>query len=142
MFLHRFLSALVGIPLGILLVWRGGAWLTAFVLLLALVAFQEYHATLRTRQVEALREIGFPAVAALVVGAYFFSGPELLLFLQGVLPLVVVGSLAFHIFVSVEGSKVASAAATVLGIAYIGFLFTFTVIVREMAGPETRTGLP
>lgn len=141
MFLHRLLSALVGIPLGIFLVWQGGLWLTGFVVILAAIGFQEFHATLRIGGVEALREVGFPAVAALVLGAYFFSGPELLLFTQGVLALAVIGSLAFHIFAPVEGSKVASAAATVLGVVYIGFLFTFTIIVREMAGP-TRTGLP
>jgi len=135
MLLPRVLSALVGIPFGLFLVWKGGLWLTAFIALLALVGFQEFHATLRLKQIEALREIGFPAVVALVFGAYRLMGEELLLFLQGVLLVVVIASLAFHIFAAVEGSKVASAAATVLGVVYIGFLFSFTILVREMQGP-------
>jgi phosphatidate cytidylyltransferase len=140
-FVHRLLSALVGIPVGIFLVWQGGLWLAGFVVILGVIAFQEYHATLRIRRVEALREIGFPASAALILGAYFFGGPELLLFTQGVLALAVVSSLAFHLFAPIEGSRTMSAAATLLGVVYIGFLFTFTVLVREMVGP-TRTGLP
>ena len=103
-------------------------------MILGVIAFQEYHATLRIRRIEVLREIGFPACAALILGAYFLGGPELLLFTQGVLALAVVSSLAFHLFAPVEGSRTMSAAATLLGVVYIGFLFTFTVIVREMVG--------
>lgn len=142
MLLHRVLSAAIGIPLGIVVVWKGGVWLAFAVALLAVLGFQEYHAALRLRHVEALREIGFPAVLALAAGPYFLSGLDLLFFLQGVLVLVAVASLSFHIFAPVEGSKLASAAATVLGVVYIGFLFGFSVMVREMPGPAPAGALP
>lgn len=135
MLLQRTLSALIGIPLGLFLIWEGGLWLTLAIALLAIIGFQEFHAALRLKQIEALREIGFPAVFAMTLGAFFLNGEELLLFLQGVLLIVVLGSLAFHLFVKVEGSQLASTAATVLGVLYIGFLFSFCVLVREMQGP-------
>lgn len=142
MLLPRILSAVVGIPLGILIVWVGGPWLAGLVLLLALIGFQEYHRTLRGKHIEALREIGYPAIVALIVGAYSLAGNDTqwLLYLEGVLALTVIGSLAFHIFVPVEGSKLMSAAATVLGVLYIGYLFSIFILVREM--PNVPTGEP
>ena len=141
MLLPRLLSAIVGIPIGLLIVLKGGLWFTGLVLLLALIAFHEFAATLRTKQIEAIPEVGFPAVAALVVGAHFFGGAEFLPLLQGVLAVTVMGSLAFHIFCPAEGSKVASASATALGVLYIGFLFTFFILVREMPGPAAEIRL-
>ncbi len=142
MLLHRLLSAAIGIPLGLLIVWRGGLPLVALVTLLAVLGFQEYHATLRRRQVEALREVGFPAIVALILGAALLEGSDLLFYLQAVLFIVVVASLAFHIFATVEGSRVASAAATTLGVVYIGFLFSFSVLVRQLQGPTPEGALP
>lgn len=139
---YRLLSAVVGVPLLLVLTWLGGLWFTGFVVLLALVGFQEYYAALRHRGVEVVREVGFPAVVAVIAGTYFLAGEELLLFLQGVLVVTVIASLAFHIFVTVEGSKLASAAATVMGVVYVGFLFSFLVLVREMPGVGAPTVLP
>ncbi|MBI3944462.1 MAG: phosphatidate cytidylyltransferase [Armatimonadetes bacterium] len=81
-------------------------------------------------------------MAARIVGAHLLGEEELLLFLQGVLLVTVVASLAFHIFAPVTGSKLASAAATVLGVVYIGFLFSFFVLVREMPGTGAPGALP
>ncbi|MDH7568488.1 MAG: phosphatidate cytidylyltransferase [Armatimonadota bacterium] len=139
---QRLLSAAVGIPLALVVVWQGGLWFTGAVLLLALVAYQEFHGALRRKGIEALREVGFPAVAALVLGSHFLSGEELLYLFQGVLVVTAIGSLAFHLFVAVRGPRVVSSAVTVLGVVYIGVLFSFFVMVRELPGVGIGTPLP
>lgn len=133
MLLPRVLSAVVGIPAGVFMVWLGGWWFAGFVILLALVGMCEFTYTLRAARIEVVKEVAFPCLLALLVCAQALRSEYLVLALQALTYVLVLGSLGFHLFVPTEGSKITSVGATVLGTMYVSF-FGFTLWVRNSPG--------
>jgi phosphatidate cytidylyltransferase len=134
---QRILSALVGIPVLVLVVAWGPAWLyTLLVLGLALGAQLELYAMFRAVEVEADRAVGL-ALGALVVLAFAADRPV-------VLPLAL--SLAVIVAVALgvrrdAGSERAWAGVTLtlLGVCYCAWLLGHAIWLRALPGGRALT---
>lgn len=128
MLAQRVASAIVGIPILVLLIWAGGPWYTAAACLIVLIAAYELQAT--HHQGPAPLALAAAALAAaLPAGA--FVGPDWILWftLSGVLiPLLWVTLRAN------PATAVTDWMWAVAGVTYVGLLGAHFVLLREISG--------
>jgi phosphatidate cytidylyltransferase len=134
----RVVSGLLFVPLLMLLAWRGGfAWL-GFVALQTVLGLEEFWRMARGKGLEPVRWLGFAAALFLLLtclerSAAFLPDPTLVLTL-GLLLL-----LALSLRRAGQPRVLESAAATVFGVFYVGWLSAHFVLLREL---PWRAGLP
>ncbi|NCO36183.1 MAG: hypothetical protein AUJ92_12600 [Armatimonadetes bacterium CG2_30_59_28] len=128
----RIISALVGIPLLLLVTWAGGWVFVAAICLLACMALYELYMVLRSRGMELVKEVAYPCALLLSIGAMTLSGDDLNLLFEAVVFVTVVGSLAFHLVIRTFSHRVSSIGATAFAVLYIGWLFSFFILLRNM----------
>ncbi len=128
----RIISALIGIPLIILVTWADGWVFVAAICLLAAVALYELLTVLRSHGIELVKEVALPCILALIIGAKVLSGDDLCLLFEGVVFVTVTGSLAFHLVIRTFSRRVDSVGITTFSVLYLGFLFAFFVLMRNL----------
>jgi len=143
----RVLTALIGIPLALLLVHLGGWWLAGAVALLALLGLAEFYRLTALRSLKAYAWIGYPlGLAAILLIAlhatlrpgtfpprWQFGLPAHCLGLIGLL------IWATTLFPKRSGGRLLS---TVVGVAYVPSLLSYLVRLRLLPGPFVPVGLP
>ena len=143
----RFLSGLVGIPLLVGVVFlpayayvpRGLPFMVV-VLLLAILAMHEYCNGVRRLGVNPLEWLAYGAAMLFIVTA-FLNGPEgHNLNLQPALSLLVIIGLVAEL-PRKPRAPVKNLGATALGVVYIGWLFSFLVLLRLVPGTVQINGL-
>lgn len=154
MLCYRVLSAVVGIPLAVVLVCAGGLWLTLPVCALAMIGFLEFADKARAKRVSVLTALGLPLTLALVLLAHARTVPEgALLHLTGegygtmlsaVVFALVMGCLALYV-VGYHHDRslpvVANVGATVLATLYVGVTFSFFPLLRAFGDGRPSTPL-
>lgn len=122
----RLAVAALGLPLVLGVLWLGGWWLFALVLVAGLVALHEYLVLTRT-----LRTVGVAAYAGLLG---ILLGIQLSGLVWGAGGLLACLALTFLLkgLGDTRGSFVVSVAATVLGAAWIGFGLGFMLLLRDI----------
>ncbi len=147
MLLPRVLTAVVGIPITIVVIHLGGWLLAAVIALFAVLGFGEFYVALRAKEVHALKEVALPCLLLLIGAAQWqfspqvkdsrFIGAESTRFLSiaimTVLFVLPVASLVFHVVTNHVAGSIANAGATVLGTLYLS-LFTFFILLRSLPG--------
>ncbi len=140
MLLPRVLSAAVGIPLGLTLIYFGGLPFAVVVWALAMVGLWEFTQGMKQLNIFVIKEIAFPCVLVGLVGTHFWHDqlPILFLLWAAVLFVALFGSMAFHIVYRrgeretppPSGWRISSIGATVLGILYLS-MFAFPLLLRR-----------
>lgn len=142
----RLLSAAVGIPVGVALVWVGGVPFAVAVWALAAMGLWELAQGLRQRDIVVLKEIAFPCTLAWLVGAHrAHDAPAALFHLWvGMAALTLFGSMTAHIFWRrgepvPAGWRLHSIAATVFSALYIS-MFAFPLLLRHWSAQGEGAG--
>ncbi|MEW5783860.1 MAG: phosphatidate cytidylyltransferase [Bacillota bacterium] len=121
----RILSALVGIPLVLGVVYLGGPWYAVFLLITANLGMREYGALLKAKGSRMPPGIGYCGVTALIVLLYYQQ-------LQWVFPLIML--LFILLFAAVllyfERVNFWESALFLWGIIYLGGLCGFLLLLR------------
>lgn len=139
MLLPRVLTAIVGIPITIVIIHIGGWLLAAVIALCAVLGFWEFYVALRAKEVRALKEVALPCLLLLIGaaqwqgGAKQFASPLPSIAIIAVLFVLPVASLVFHVVTNHVAGSIANAGATVLGTLYLS-LFTFFILLRNLPG--------
>lgn len=140
MLLPRVLSAVVLVPLGLVLAYFGGLPFAVVVWALATIGLWEFAQGMRKINIFIIKEIAFPCVLVGLIGTHFWHDQLSILFLLWVAVLLVAlfGSMAFHIVYRrgeqeiplQPGWRIASIGATVLGVLYLS-MFAFPILLRH-----------
>jgi phosphatidate cytidylyltransferase len=126
----RILSAIFGVPLLLFIVWTGGWLLVAGVVVLAGLGWKEFIGLIENVGLRARGGLGwlvllFPIVAYLDCSGFIPGG-------FSYLPVGILLATAFGFIISYPERKLADVAVTLWGILYLGMLFSFWVLVREL----------
>lgn len=122
----RLLVALLGIPVGTVVLWLGGPWFFATAVLLTLVGLHEFYRLVRAYRPNLL--VGYLAALATLAAAYLggvggmaggFMSLLLLLFVWGM-----GGRLGHHL--------VGRMAVTTIGVVWVGVAFAHLVLLRSL----------
>jgi phosphatidate cytidylyltransferase len=139
--LPRVLTAIVGIPITIVIIHIGGWLLAAVIALFAVLGFWEFYVALRSKEVHALKEVALPCLLLLIGAAQWQSSPHaestrfLSIAIVAILFVLPVASLVFHVVTNHVAGSIANAGATVLGTLYLS-LFTFFILLRNLPGDK------
>jgi phosphatidate cytidylyltransferase len=128
MLFKRILTAIIGIPVAVYVI-NYGQWVFALaVSLLALTGWHEYYKIMRQKEIKIALWSGFISIALLMACAWLGNAEELIfvLFLITFITLLTV-------VVSQQRFTVHDAAFTLLGINYIGILFSYLLLLRYTA---------
>lgn len=125
-FLSRLLVAAVGLPLALGLLWLGGWWLFALVLVAALVGVHEFVTTARP-----LRPLA-PAVYAGVVLALVGARTGGLVWMLGGFLTTFVLAFVLDVVARTRAPTTAAVGSTILGSAWIGLGLGCVLLLRQM----------
>ena len=138
---RRVLFGVIAAPLGIIIIFYGGAALAALLAVVAALGAWEYFRIARASGLTPLEDIGIPlaGVVPLFVHARYLRLYELPLSGMAVIVLAI---LALTIFTrGVDGKPLGAAASTVFGVLYTGGMLSFGYAIRyhdytiESTGP-------
>ncbi|MFN4179425.1 MAG: phosphatidate cytidylyltransferase [Armatimonadota bacterium] len=134
----RVLSAAVGIPFAVILIFVGKLPFALAVLALALLGLWELTQNLKSRELNIVKEVAFPCVGAAILGSYWTHSSHLtsLVLVVAIWWVGIFGSMLFCILhpsnseSETEGKRLTSIAVTVFAVAYLS-LFVFLVLLRN-----------
>jgi len=135
--LPRVLAALVGIPILVSAIWFGAPWLTALVVLVAVLGIREFYRLLPSDTGPLSTALGVVWIIAMVLGAQAASGLNGFLLISGVVWLA--GAfLALLWFIALyPGPRyIVGAVYLLAGPIYVGFLLSHGLALRELEGSE------
>lgn len=126
MLVKRIISAIVGIVIlvGFLLLHRLA--FSFLVTVIALIGLDEYYSLLRFKGANPNSILGIISGFVICLGAFFWGQPGLL----GGLVLVLLAGLIWQLF---NKSKLVNLGLTLLGSCYIGALFSYLILLRDLS---------
>lgn len=135
---HRLLSAAVGLPIAIMVVYFGKLLFAISVCAIAMVGAYELSTAMRRAKIEVVKEVALPCIAIGTIGSYAFANDAQALSLLwcAVAFVLVFGSLSFHIFVHSGGEQLGERTASVSATSFVtayACMFSFMVALRERA---------
>lgn len=129
MLLQRMLTALIGIPTAVYIIQTGGWLFSLTIILLALIAWREYHRMLKNKTIHTGITGGIITTLVILLCAWCGNFEEVML----VLWISLLWSLLYTLKIWKSGTMPFEAAAfTFFGIAYIGFTFMHLILLRQM----------
>lgn len=140
--LVRLLSALLGLPLLVLLVFaQGTAPYTALpftfaVAICAVVGGWEYFRAVRWRGFHASEALAYVAIALLQFAAWGYTRDIMDQFLPALLALLTIAALISEI-VRKDREPLTNIGVTFLGVVYVGWLFSYLIFLRSITGEVT-----
>lgn len=135
----RILSALVGIPLVLALVYLGGHYYAAFVLLVVILGMGEYMALLGSKGSHLPSMVGYGGATILLVFLYLGTLLETDLVLPALI--LIVASLAIFLLVDYEKRSIQESALILWGIIYLGAFGGYMILLRQLPQGLTYTSL-
>ena len=140
----RLITAALLIPPIIFVIFQGGPWVLATVLVITMFGVTEFYDMIEAKGAEPLRTFGMTAAAALPVIAYV--GSEYLATL--VLSAVLLGVMVAQLGKARITESLASISGTFFGVFYVGWLLSHAVVLRSFEaqvaqrfGPEAAVGI-
>ncbi|NLO88900.1 MAG: phosphatidate cytidylyltransferase [Clostridia bacterium] len=124
---QRIATALIGIPLVILISYFGGYYLLVSVFVISLFSLDELYRALKNTGIKFNKLLGFLGVILFILSSYYFGTekvPETLLILA-LLNL-------FYFVISFPRINPSGVGITLLSSIYIGYLLSFTILVRNL----------
>jgi phosphatidate cytidylyltransferase len=137
---QRALTAIIGIPLGLLIVYLGGWWLASAVALLALLGLAELYRLTAARSLKAYVWLGYPL--ALLSVALPALRPANSTSWQIELPVLCLGLLALLVWAVIlfPGESGGRLLATIVGVGYVAHLLSYLLRLRALAAPPLHLG--
>jgi len=123
---QRIATALFGIPLVILISYYGGYFLLVSVFIVSLFSLDEFYRALKNTDIQFNKLLGFLGVILFILSSYYFGTekvPETLL--------IVTFLNLFYYVISFPRIKPSGVGITLLSSIYIGYLLSFTIILRN-----------
>lgn len=130
MFKLRVISAILGIPVLLLISWLGNWFFVAGVILLATLGWLEFRNMTQEMELIPPNILGLVLVVIFPIAAYFDSNGTSLQILVH-LPFVVLFLTTAGFIISYPKYSLMDTAVTLWGVLYIGGLFSFWVLLRE-----------
>ncbi|MCS7253999.1 MAG: phosphatidate cytidylyltransferase [Armatimonadota bacterium] len=133
---YRLLSAAVGLPAMLLVIYINGAFFAILVCAIAMIGAHELMLAMKRANIEVVKEVAFPCTAAGIIGTYAFANDafSLLLLWCSVAFILVFGSMGFYILVHSgrehPGERTASISATSFVTVY-ACMFSFMLMLRQ-----------
>lgn len=138
MVLHlRILSAMVGIPIILGLVYLGGAYYAFFILLVANLGMREYTALLKSRAYHLPDFIGYAGASIFLTMLYLGSIQDVELILPAVIFIMM--SLAVFLLLYFEKTDIHELALILWGIIYLGGFGGYMILLRQLPQGLTYT---
>ncbi len=137
MFIHRVLSALVLIPLTLLVVWKGGGAYFLLVSLVTLLASYEYYNVVARRGCRPSYVLGMGLTILFLLDAWYVDGEVAKPLLAGAL----ISSLIWQLFRRSQEELLTSWALTLTGALYVGWLGAHFLLLRGTERGLEWTGL-
>jgi len=131
---RRFLTAAVGLPIGILLLYLGDVWLTVGVFLLALAGLGEYFSATALKGLTPYKVVAYVSLLAFLLTAHFARGITAEALLGCLVVLFILISLAAPAFKGDTSWAIGNSATTLTAVLYVAFFFTFFVMLRNRPG--------
>ncbi len=133
----RVATAAVGIPLGLLVMYIGGLPFAIVVIVAALLGMGELYGALELRGDRPVRALGYITAVAIIGGAAFLPPHARFPFGAVTLGLLTIATLATQIVRDADdtSSPISNAGATLLGVVYVGWLFSFFIYLRNLDAP-------
>jgi phosphatidate cytidylyltransferase len=137
MFRTRAATAVIGLPLLLVVVSWGAEFVGGAIFLIAVVVatvlgLSELYGNLWRKRIRPVSEIGYVGAVALLVAVWWLPGNVQSHVISLVLALTVAGALLTHLGTRQETSPVRNVGATVLGVLWIGLLFTYFLRLRQI----------
>ena len=139
MLLKRILTAVVGIPIAMLVIYKGGALLFAAVLALALIAAREYYYAALQRGIHPNVPLGYLGVLLLVLLAWLVPADGFEVAQLLVVAGMVMAALAFWGLSGQTVGAIANGGATIAGAFYAG-LFAYLMSMRYVVQADFFLG--
>ncbi len=139
----RLVTAGLLIPPLLWLIYQGGVFVLVTVIVIALVALNEFYQLIEQKGAEPLRGQGMAAAAALPVVMYFGYESMATVLMTAVLLAMMVVQLAKNRI----SEALASISGTFFGVFYVGWLLSHTVVLRQFTQvvaarwPEVAVGM-
>ncbi|MDR1702700.1 MAG: phosphatidate cytidylyltransferase [Sporomusaceae bacterium] len=130
----RILTALVGIPLAIYIIHKGGYLFAAAVLGLALTAWHEFSAMLSKKGIHTFLGLGFLGITAILACALWGNSEESLALVLFLLIFALMKTV-----ISPAAVTITDAAFTIMGVFYIALPFAALFLLRDSAESITTT---
>jgi phosphatidate cytidylyltransferase len=124
---QRVAVAVVAAPLILWATWRGGVAFLLFVELMIFLGAHEFYQIAAKKAAQPNRVLGIAASLILGVQIFFFGSDQL--WLTAII--FVVALIGIELFRN-KGSALFNTAATLLGFAYVGGLWSFLLLIREL----------
>jgi phosphatidate cytidylyltransferase len=131
---RRILTAVVGLPVGIFILYLGGTLFTVGVGLLALLGMGEYCAAAAKKGLAPSRFLAYCSIPAFLLAAHFTRAPLAEVLLFGLIAVFTLVSLATPALQGRTTAAIGISSTTLTAILYIGFLFSFLVLMRGASG--------
>lgn len=126
----RLLSALVGIPVILGLVYLGGPYYACFILLVANLGMREYTDLLKSRGYHLPVFLGYAGVTVFLTLLYLGQILQLELALPAMIVILI--SLAIFYLISFEKTDIGESALILWGIIYLGGLGGYMILLRQL----------
>lgn len=130
----RVASAIVAVPLVLVLAWVGGLWFLGFTLLLVVLALREFNLLLESKGLLPHWTAGMAAVLLAPLAAFqrLRTGRLQEWHLGALITLLVIGVLLAELRRGAGRHAIANSAATLLGVFYVGWLGSHILLLREL----------
>ncbi len=130
---HRILTAVIGLPLLIAIIWFGEPWFTILIAIMAVVGSWELYRIASQAKIQPITYFGMAWVLLLVISPHCPYSPTTPFLITSaiVIPLI------WLLFRSPRDQAFANWAWTMVGILYIGWMLSYWVELRSLeAGKE------
>ena len=125
----RLLTASFLIPTVTWMIWQGGLFVLATVIVISLIALHEFYQLIEQKGAEPLRAQGMAAAAALPIVMYFGAESLATVLMTVVLLTMMVVQLSKNRI----SESLASISGTFFGVFYVGWLLSHAVVLRNFS---------
>ncbi|UCH51567.1 MAG: phosphatidate cytidylyltransferase [Chloroflexota bacterium] len=130
---HRILTAVIGLPLLIAIIWFGEPWFTILIAVMAVLGSWEFYRMTRQAKIQPITYFGMAWVLLLVISPHCPYSPTM----PFIITLAIVIPLVWLLFRSPKEQAFTNWAWTIAGILYIGWMLSYWVEIRSLeAGKE------
>ncbi len=125
---QRLLTALIALPIALVLLIIGGVWFSLLVLFLVLVGESEFYRIVELKGVEPMRITGYILAALLVFVAHFSNEYYLNLFLTMAILFIFI----MQLYRRDVKTAISSISATIVSIVYVAWLVSHAILLRNI----------
>ena len=131
---HRILTAVVGLPLLIAIIWFGEPWFTIFMTIMAVIGIGEFYRLADGLEIRPLTYLGVVSVALIMVSPHIPYASTLRVLISA----AIIISLIWLLFLHPRDHAFTNWAWTIAGILYIGWMLSYWI---ELRGLDNGRGL-